>query len=47
MSEPEPEQVVEPPLLPDTTGDESGEGWGDAPDDDRHYFEERPPHHGD
>ena len=47
MSEPEPEPVVEPPLLPDTTGDESGEGWGDVPDDDRHYFEERPPHHGD
>ena len=35
-------------LLPEKSADESSIGWGDVADDiDRHYLEERPPHHGD
>ena len=35
------------PVLPDTTRDERGEGWGDEPGrrDDEWYRRERPPHH--
>jgi hypothetical protein len=35
------------PVLPDTTRDERGVGWGDEPGgrDDEWYRRERPPHH--
>jgi hypothetical protein len=35
------------PVLPDTTSDERGVGWGDEPSerDDEWYRRERPPHH--
>jgi hypothetical protein len=34
-------------VLPDTTSDERGPGWGDEPGerDDEWYRRERPPHH--
>ena len=42
----------ERPVLPDTTDDESEQGWGERsgeedPDDVRRFLDERPPHHGD
>ncbi len=48
----------EEPLLPDTTSDESDQGWGDDlgrtagagsfdPDDLERFLRDVPPHHGD
>lgn len=37
------------PVLPNTTQDESAEGWGELPErpdsDEERYLRERPPHH--
>jgi hypothetical protein len=42
---------AEEPVLPQVSGDERAEGWGEDPRDDRRdddwYRSERPPHHGD
>ena len=53
MTGPEPEE----PVLPDTTSDERGVGWGDErgsgtddagdPDDLERFLRDVPPHHGD
>ena len=42
---PPPERITID-LLPETTQDESGEGWGDERTE-QDYLRERPPHHGD
>lgn len=51
MSAPEDDRLVEMfddglEILPDTTGDERGPGWGDSDRDDNtdRLLEERPPH---
>ncbi|MFD0775023.1 hypothetical protein ACFQZ2_13880 [Streptomonospora algeriensis] len=50
MSGPDDERTVdlsedELEILPDTTRDEHGPGWGDGPDDNtERLLEERPPH---
>ena len=43
-----PPALDEVRLLPETTRDESGEGWGErgARDDDQRYLDDVPPHHG-
>jgi hypothetical protein len=53
MSAPDDERTVEfdddLDILPDTTSDERGPGWGDAPDADDNtarLLEDRPPHWG-
>ncbi|MFC4561265.1 hypothetical protein ACFO4E_05285 [Nocardiopsis mangrovi] len=54
MSAPDDDRRVEffddgPDILPDTTADEHGAGWGESPADDDNtarLLEDRPPHWG-
>lgn len=49
-SEPASPEEPEEPVLPQVSGDERDEGWGDDPResrrDDDWYLRQRPPHHG-